>query len=137
MIDKIIKWFADKTVSKFHPSTLLKIAIIALIISLPISLWLGSGVIIAVLVGSSLLSLVNEYLYAKDIEDELKTKTKSLGIPELTAWATFIQTVAIPFFNFTVGWFSKLSSRTQKIVVVLFTISVSVISAAYIFHRLT
>lgn len=77
MIDKIITWLSNKIVSKILPSTLVKMSITALIVSLPLSLVLGYGVIIVTLVCSHLLLLANEYLYTKGEEENITNEQEN------------------------------------------------------------
>lgn len=70
MIDGLIKRMANLISGFALPSTILKLSLIALIVSLPLSLILGSNVIIFVLVVSNIIWTVTEYLYTKQEEDE-------------------------------------------------------------------
>ena len=70
MIDKIIEWLINTVVSKFLPSTIMKSALIVLIVSLFLSLFIGQWIIICTLVVTNVLWLVTEYLYAKGAEKD-------------------------------------------------------------------
>lgn len=70
MIDNIIKWVSEQIIRFALPSTILKISLTALIVSLFLSFIVGYWIIIYVLAGINIIWLVTEYLYAKQIEDE-------------------------------------------------------------------
>jgi len=70
MIDKIIKWIAEQIARFALPSTILKLSLTALIVSLPLCFLLGYWIIILVMAGNQAIWLVTEYLYAKQMEEE-------------------------------------------------------------------
>lgn len=70
MIDSLITYVA-KLISKLaNPSTILKYALLFLIISFALSFLLGQWLIIFALVVNNTIWMVTEFLYSKAMEDE-------------------------------------------------------------------
>ena len=62
-------------------------------------------------------------------------KTKSLNPQSLTMWATFVTSVLIPTTNFVMGWFDKLSGRTQKIILILTLFAITLLTTWYVYFK--
>ena len=65
----------------------------------------------------------------------VKVSDKSVNPQTLTMWATFVTSVLIPTTNAVMDWFGKLSSRTQKIIVILTGIGTSLLTTWYIYFK--
>ena len=82
MLDELIMGLAHLIAQYVKPTIMLKLAIVAIIVALPVSWLLGGWVFDVVATVVLCLTLTNEFLYAKVAEDQSKTSVEPTASPE-------------------------------------------------------